>query len=253
MANRLKPRRGKKSTATNQKIMLEKGEVFFECPDDGVGKGQGRIMIGDGSTTYDQLVSSNKYFYNPDNFLNTNSDVSHNPVNFIDDTCDDCQTLLEHITTGKNVGSLFGSVHKLLSKHDTSINQLNNDLSNKVDKDKYFVSEEFEFIDMYLHESNTIDTRDLRINDIINPITTNTIFYLQIVCDGYIFFEELYILYDDIFYKICNICDQRDRDENYQCDITIDWNGIIIKFNKFNNTMRYRLSITVRHNVVNLK
>ena len=54
----LKVRRGKRSTAENEHIILEKGELFFEVPEDGVGTGNGKIKIGDGETEY----SKSPYF-----------------------------------------------------------------------------------------------------------------------------------------------------------------------------------------------
>ena len=55
MASYLRPRRGKKSTAIAQNILLKRGEVFFEAPDTGVGTGAGNIKIGDGTTPYVNL------------------------------------------------------------------------------------------------------------------------------------------------------------------------------------------------------
>ena len=56
-----KPRRGKVSTmlGTKASTVLAAGEMFFEVPDTGVGSGRGRIMMGDGSTTYVNLAGSN--------------------------------------------------------------------------------------------------------------------------------------------------------------------------------------------------
>ena len=55
MASFLRPRRGKKSTATSDGIILKRGEVFFEVPDTGVGTGNGKIKMGDGTTSYASL------------------------------------------------------------------------------------------------------------------------------------------------------------------------------------------------------
>lgn len=55
MASYLRPRRGKKATAESQNIVLKKGEVFFESPTAGTGKGIGKIKMGDGSTAYKNL------------------------------------------------------------------------------------------------------------------------------------------------------------------------------------------------------
>jgi hypothetical protein len=55
MASFLRPRRGKNSTATSDGIILKRGEVFFEVPDTGVGTGNGKIKMGDGTTSYASL------------------------------------------------------------------------------------------------------------------------------------------------------------------------------------------------------
>ena len=57
-----KPRRGKRSTAISKDIVLDQGEVFFEVPNSGVGTGKGKIVMGDGLNTYEDLP----YFIDPD-------------------------------------------------------------------------------------------------------------------------------------------------------------------------------------------
>lgn len=64
MSNILKPKRGKRSTAIGENIKLENGEIFFEMPEAGVGKGAGNIKFGDGTTLYRELP----YFFNKDAF-----------------------------------------------------------------------------------------------------------------------------------------------------------------------------------------
>ena len=51
----LRPRRGTKAVADSKNFVLAKGEIFFEVPSGGVGKGLGRIKMGDGSTAYKNL------------------------------------------------------------------------------------------------------------------------------------------------------------------------------------------------------
>ena len=63
MASYLRPRRGKKSTAISQNIILKRGEIFFEVPDDGVGTGPAKMKMGDGVTPYADLP----YALNPAN------------------------------------------------------------------------------------------------------------------------------------------------------------------------------------------
>lgn len=55
MANYLRPKRGKRSSAIEQDLLLLKGEIFFECPESGMGTGPGKIKIGDGFSTYADL------------------------------------------------------------------------------------------------------------------------------------------------------------------------------------------------------
>ena len=54
----LLPRRAKKSvmqSSGKSSIVLEKGELFVECPDEGIGTGHCMIKIGDGNTAYSAL------------------------------------------------------------------------------------------------------------------------------------------------------------------------------------------------------
>lgn len=51
----LRPKRGKRSTAIDQNIKLARGEIFFEVPDTGTGTGVGNIVMGDGTSNYEDL------------------------------------------------------------------------------------------------------------------------------------------------------------------------------------------------------
>lgn len=65
MASFLRPKRGKKSTAIDKLTgtnVLVSGELFMEVPEEGIGKGQGKIKMGDGITDYKDLP----YFIDPD-------------------------------------------------------------------------------------------------------------------------------------------------------------------------------------------
>ena len=50
-----RPRRGKRRNAIRKNLILQKGEIFFEIPDNGPGTGLGRIVMGDGVTPYEDL------------------------------------------------------------------------------------------------------------------------------------------------------------------------------------------------------
>lgn len=76
MASYLRPRRGKKATATSNNIVLKRGEVFFEVPDTGVGTGMGKIKMGDGSTSYANLPYFNEAI-NPTRVTNLETSVTN--------------------------------------------------------------------------------------------------------------------------------------------------------------------------------
>lgn len=68
----LKPRRGKRNTAESKEIVLAHGEVFFEIPKEGTGKGLGAIKMGDGATKYSNLpyfLQENPEHDNLENFI----------------------------------------------------------------------------------------------------------------------------------------------------------------------------------------
>lgn len=50
-----RPRRGRRATAISKGIILKNGEIFFEVSDEGAGKGAGNIVMGDGTTAYEDL------------------------------------------------------------------------------------------------------------------------------------------------------------------------------------------------------
>ena len=54
-SGRFMPKRGMRSTAINQGLLLKRGEVYFEVPESGVGTGSGKIIMGDGLTSYENL------------------------------------------------------------------------------------------------------------------------------------------------------------------------------------------------------
>lgn len=120
MASYLRPRRGKKSTAESQALVLKRGEVFFECPDTGVGTGAGKIKVGDGSTAYSSLP----YFLQQTNvenstigFTDTSSatDSSNNP------------TYLTNIKPANSLKTIFTNLKQLLYNYNSQLTSLNND------------------------------------------------------------------------------------------------------------------------------
>lgn len=114
MASYLRPRRGKKSTAIDQAIILKRGELFMEAPDAGVGKGPGRIKVGDGTTVYGSLP----YFYDPDDF---GGDVSTSAVEFTETTDTNNNTILGRIVSGATVATIVAATKNLFSNLNTFV------------------------------------------------------------------------------------------------------------------------------------
>ena len=129
MASYLRPRRGQKTTAETQAIVLKKGEVFFEIGNSGTpttganAKAFGKIKMGDGTSTYSNLG----YFI----------DVDTTAVDWTDSTGTatsaaqgaDNYGLLNAITPTATIKSIFGSMKQLLFGLSTQVTSLNNDLS----------------------------------------------------------------------------------------------------------------------------
>ena len=126
MANYLKPKRGRRSTAEEQNFILKRGEIFFECPETGQGTGTGRIKVGDGTTAYTSLP----YFLDPDNFV---SDISTSAVIFTETSETNNTTLLNRIVTGAALNTITASVKNLFVNIITDITQMKENFQDGVD------------------------------------------------------------------------------------------------------------------------
>lgn len=125
----LLPRRGRRSTMLEKNPVLRKGEVFFEVPEDGVGKGMTRIIIGDGLTPYADLP----YAVDPES---AKTDLDEATVAFTESVEDDRTKLLGEISTGRKIPNLFGSIRKFLTVINTAVTNLNNDKADKIHTSK---------------------------------------------------------------------------------------------------------------------
>jgi hypothetical protein len=135
MSKIFKPRRGLKATAIKKSIVLEKGELFFEVPEGGVGTGLARVKLGDGVHKYDELP----YSINLD-------EINDIRLVFNASSTADNTALLNEIVTGKSLGNLIGSIKTLLSnlvKSDTTNTKKLEDVTDKAAPKK--------------HSSSTID------------------------------------------------------------------------------------------------
>ena len=99
----LRPYRGKESDAIDQNILLKRGELFIEYLDEGIGKGIGRIKIGDGVTPYRTLP----YFIDQ-------TDISDSFLKkFIASTVTDDTDLLNMITNDVDLATITAVEKKL--------------------------------------------------------------------------------------------------------------------------------------------
>ena len=57
MAKYLRPRRGTKTNAVGQNILLKRGEIFLEFQGDTIGNSRGKLIVGDGATSYSNINS----------------------------------------------------------------------------------------------------------------------------------------------------------------------------------------------------
>ena len=135
MASYLRPRRGKKATATSQltaSAPLKRGEIFFEVPDTGVGTGTGKIKMGDGTTAYASLP----YFMEQPTVDYTNAVVAWTNTTAADsDPYSTNATYANNIAPSASLKTIFTNLKKLLMNYNSQLTTLNNDLV-EINKDK---------------------------------------------------------------------------------------------------------------------
>lgn len=126
----LLPRRAKYSVMksdSKKTIVLEKGELFVETSDDGIGKGHAMIKIGDGSSTYENLDYAI-------------GDTSNDVIDFSENTSDtDINVIIDKIIPLSKLCNLIKNIKKaiiILKDNDDNINTKLNDLTdtNKITK-----------------------------------------------------------------------------------------------------------------------
>ena len=117
----LKPRRGLKSTmasSAKKGTVLASGELFVEAPDTGVGTGQHKIKIGDGTTAYNSLPYAI-------------GDTSNDKIEFSSNTATTVANALNSVASGQSLKTIIGGLKQAISLCNTSITQLN-DETNKI-------------------------------------------------------------------------------------------------------------------------
>lgn len=116
----LLPRRAKASvmrSESKKNTILEKGEMFIEYPDSGIGTGHVKIKFGDGTTPYG---STTDY---PDGLPYALGDTSNDNIDFVDRSTTDIDEVIGRISTGSPLGELIAFIKRavglLKAKDDT--------------------------------------------------------------------------------------------------------------------------------------
>ena len=129
MASYLRPRRGKKATATSQltaSAPLKRGEIFFEGPDTGVGTGTGKIKMGDGTTAYASLP----YFMEQPTVDYTNAVVDWtNTTTASSSPNTDNVTYANNIIPSASLKTIFTNLKKLILNYNSQIYTVTNNVA----------------------------------------------------------------------------------------------------------------------------
>ena len=120
MASYLRPRRGSFANAKSQLTAsnpLKSGEVFFEC--ENIGKSQGKIKLGDATTTYSSLP----YFLSMQD-----SSIGFTDVTGSNSTAE--STILGNIKPSSTHSSVIQNIKQLLWNHSSKITAINTSIGN---------------------------------------------------------------------------------------------------------------------------
>jgi hypothetical protein len=134
-----------KANAVAQQILLKKGEFFLEYPDSKIGKGPGRIIVGDGETQYQNLdyntTATNvfrPFITDPEIFTPRFENTTPQASSFTYDwnaTTAAIDSIGNGSTTSQvTLPTIIGAVKKTLCLNTNAIAKLNNDLGNYVSK-----------------------------------------------------------------------------------------------------------------------
>lgn len=143
MAKYLRPRRGSKDSAFAQQILLKKGEMFLEFPNSEIGRGPGRLVIGDGATSYQNMNYSSTatnvfrpFITDPELFVPRFDNSTYQTSGWTVDAGTEAINAMGDGSSASTVAipTLIGNIKNALCKHANSVIKLNNDLANKADK-----------------------------------------------------------------------------------------------------------------------
>ena len=100
----LLPRRAKKSvmqTPGKSSIVLEKGELFIETSDEGIGVGHAKIKIGNGTSAYSQLDYAI-------------GDTSNDEITFNESSSSTITSAIDKLTSGAKLNVLISNIKKCI-------------------------------------------------------------------------------------------------------------------------------------------
>ena len=111
----IRPRRGTKTVMHETEkavLVLKEGEVFFEFPDEGVGKGPAKVKIGDGISAYVALPYA------------LGDAIETETVDFLEDHRTDIDALFRDFVTGKTVQILIPVIKRIMELLNTTVQNL---------------------------------------------------------------------------------------------------------------------------------
>lgn len=151
MAKYLRPRRGSKDSAFAQKILLKKGEVFLEFPNSEIGRGPGRLVVGDGATSYQNMNYTSTatnvfrpFITDPELYVPRFENSTYATSGWTVDAGTEAINAMGDGSSASTVAlpTFLGLVKNALCKHTNSIVKINNDLTDKADKTIFSISAE---------------------------------------------------------------------------------------------------------------
>lgn len=101
----IRPRRGTRTVMTETEkaaLILKEGELFFEFPDEGIGKAPAKVKIGDGVSAYSQLdyVLGNEAFFQE--------------IDFVEERSEYTQTLIDEIVSGVTLSKFTANAKRIM-------------------------------------------------------------------------------------------------------------------------------------------
>ena len=140
MARYLRPRRGDTAIANEQNIKLFKGELFMEYPNGNIGREPGRLVVGDGNSSFSNIDyapgstnSFQPFITDPNIFIPRFENSTPAPAASATHDFNASTVAINDIgngsTVGKKLPDIIGAIKKTLCLHNNSIAKLNRDIA----------------------------------------------------------------------------------------------------------------------------